>query len=75
MRGFLVPRKAGWDTHGLPVEIAVEKKLGIDGKERSRPRRRRVQPRLQGDRSSRTSTDWEAMTRRIGFWVDMEDAY
>ena len=74
-RGFLVHRKAGWDTHGLPVELGVEKKLGITKEdigtkisieEYNRICRREVM----------TYTDaWERLTRRMGYWIDMKDPY
>ncbi|MDX1434849.1 MAG: isoleucine--tRNA ligase, partial [Gammaproteobacteria bacterium] len=76
MRGFHCPRKAGWDTHGLPVEHEVEKELGIFDKER-------IEQEIgiaEFNRRCRESVmryigDWEAMTERMGFWVDMEHAY
>lgn len=75
MRGFLVERKAGWDTHGLPVEIAVEKELGISTK-----------PEIEKygvekfNAKARQSVweykeDWEKFTRRSGFWLDLEHPY
>ena len=75
MRGFLVHRKAGWDTHGLPVEIEVEKRLGIKHKEEIET--------FGIDRFNaecRTSVfehkeDWERLTRRMGYWIDMEHPY
>ena len=76
MQGFHCPRKAGWDTHGLPVEHEVEKELGIFDKEEI------VQKIGIADftRRCRESVmryigDWEKMTERMGFWVNMEDAY
>jgi isoleucyl-tRNA synthetase len=75
MRGHLVERKGGWDTHGLPVEIAVQKKLGIENKkeieeygiaEFNRQCRESVFEYLE---------DWNALTERIGFWLDLDDAY
>ncbi|HSC14939.1 MAG TPA: isoleucine--tRNA ligase [Gammaproteobacteria bacterium] len=76
MRGFHCPRKAGWDTHGLPVEHEIEKELGIFDK-------RRIEQEVgiasftQQCRASvmRHVAEWEAMTQRMGFWVDFEDAY
>ena len=76
MRGFHCPRKAGWDTHGLPVEHEVEKELKIFDK-------RRIEEEVgiaEFTRRCRESVmryigDWEAMTERMGFWVDMKDAY
>src|SRR3954465_7120109 len=75
MRGYRVDRKGGWDCHGLPVEIAVEQKLGLETKadiervgiaEFNRLCRESVFEYLQ---------DWNALTERIGFWLDLEDAY
>jgi isoleucyl-tRNA synthetase len=76
MRGFHCPRKAGWDTHGLPVEHEIEKELGIFDK-------KRIETELgiakftELCRASvmRHVLEWEAMTERMGFWVDFEDAY
>jgi isoleucyl-tRNA synthetase len=76
MRGFHCPRKAGWDTHGLPVEHQIEKELGIFDK-------RRIEQEVgiasftAQCRSSvmRHVAEWEAMTERMGFWVSFEDAY
>ncbi|HOX06601.1 MAG TPA: isoleucine--tRNA ligase [Planctomycetota bacterium] len=75
MRGFRVPRKAGWDTHGLPVEIEVEKELGISGKKQIEEFG--VEKFVQRCRESvwRYKGDWEKMTRRLGFWLDLENAY
>ncbi len=75
MRGFSVPRKAGWDTHGLPVEIEVEKQLGINGK--NQIEELGVQEFVDKCRESvwRYKADWEKMTRRLGFWLDLENAY
>jgi isoleucyl-tRNA synthetase len=75
MTGHLVHRKAGWDCHGLPVEIEVEKEIGTSGKRDIEAfgvaefnERCRVSVR-------RYVRDWERLTRRIGFWIDMSDAY
>ncbi len=81
MRGFRVERKAGWDTHGLPVELGVEKALGISGK-----------PQIESLKATPVESiaffnaeckksvwsyleDWKKMTRRIGFWLDLEYPY
>ena len=75
MRGWRVPRKAGWDTHGLPVEIEVEKQLGFTGKEQIESygiaefNARCLESVHQYERQ------WRAMTERVGYWVDMDDAY
>jgi isoleucyl-tRNA synthetase len=75
MTGHLVHRKAGWDCHGLPVEIEVEKEIGTSGKKDIEAfgvaefnERCRVSVR-------RYVNDWEELTRRIGFWIDLDDAY
>jgi isoleucyl-tRNA synthetase len=75
MRGFHVPRKAGWDTHGLPVEVEVEKELRIHGK--AEIEAYGVEPFTERCIESvfRYTTDWERVTSRIGFWVDLADAY
>lgn len=75
MRGKQAPRKGGWDTHGLPVEIEVEKTLGLD----SKPAIERYGI-AEFNRHCRESVmqyveQWEDMTERIGFWLDMSDAY
>ncbi|MBX7111149.1 MAG: isoleucine--tRNA ligase [Dehalococcoidia bacterium] len=75
MRGYRVPRKGGWDTHGLPVELEVEKQLGL----RSKPDIE-VYGIEEFNRKCRESVfryveQWERMTERIGFWVDLDDAY
>jgi len=75
MRGYLVNRKAGWDTHGLPVEVEVEKSLGIHGKEAILEYGLEAFTRRCID-SVFTYTDvWQELTERIGFWVNLEDAY
>ena len=76
MRGFHCPRKAGWDTHGLPVEHEVEKALGIFDKRRI-VLEVGVARFVELCRASvmRYVGDWEAMTMRMGFWVDLDDAY
>ncbi|HEY8837614.1 MAG TPA: class I tRNA ligase family protein, partial [Dehalococcoidia bacterium] len=75
MRGRRVPRKGGWDTHGLPVELEVERALGL----RSKPdiEAYGVEAFNQQCKVSvyRSVQEWERMTERIGFWVDMDDPY
>ncbi len=75
MQGYRVERKAGWDTHGLPVEIEVEKQLGLDGKEQvmaygvdtfNAQCRKSVWSYKQ---------EWDELTRRMGYWVDLDDPY
>jgi isoleucyl-tRNA synthetase len=75
MRGFRVERKGGWDCHGLPVEIGVEKELGLEGK--SDIERYGVEEfnRLCRESVFRYVDDWQRMSGRLGFWVDMEDPY
>jgi isoleucyl-tRNA synthetase len=75
MRGYRVPRKAGWDTHGLPVEVEVEKELRIHGK--AAIEEYGVEPFIQKCVESvfRYTTEWEHLTERVGFWVDLPDAY
>jgi isoleucyl-tRNA synthetase len=76
MRGFHCPRKAGWDTHGLPVEHEIEKELGIFDKKRIEQEVGIAQFTAQCRASvMRHVAEWEAMTQRMGFWVDFKDAY
>ncbi len=75
MAGYYVPRKAGWDTHGLPVEVEVEKELGIHGKEAIEEYGVERFIRKCMDSVFRYTEEWEKMTRRVGFWVDLSDAY
>jgi isoleucyl-tRNA synthetase len=75
MRGYDVPRKAGWDTHGLPVEVEVEKELGIHGK--AEIEAYGVKPFIARCIASvfRYTDAWEKLTDKIGFWVDLDTAY
>src|SRR3712207_6226945 len=75
MQGYRVERKGGWDTHGLPVEIQVEKELGLQGK--SDIERYGVEEfnRLCRESVFRYVEDWRAMSERLGFWIDMDDPY
>jgi len=75
MRGFKVERKAGWDTHGLPVEIEVEKELGLDSK--AKIEKFGIDKfNAQCQRSVfRYKKEWDELTRRIGYWLDLESAY
>ncbi|MEO0997853.1 MAG: isoleucine--tRNA ligase, partial [Pseudomonadota bacterium] len=76
MRGFHAPRKAGWDTHGLPVEHEIEKALGIfDKKEIEEKVGIEEFTRRCRESVLRYIGDWERMTERMGFWVDMDQAY
>ncbi|MGD0676791.1 MAG: isoleucine--tRNA ligase [Polyangiaceae bacterium] len=75
MRGFSVPRKAGWDTHGLPVEVEVEKELRLHGKAAILDYG--VEPFVKKciDSVFRYTKEWENLTERVAFWVDLRDAY
>ena len=75
MRGFRVPRKAGWDCHGLPVELEVERRLGIDGKEQIEEYGVARFNALCRESVLTYLKDWDRMTERIGFWIDLDDAY
>ena len=75
MKGKSVLRKAGWDTHGLPVELEVEKKLGLDGKPQIE--QYGIEPFIQECKQSvwKYLHEWEEMSDRVGYWVDMEHPY
>ena len=75
MKGYKVIRKAGWDTHGLPVELEIEKKLGISGKQQIEDYG--VEKFVKECKSSVFTyvSMWEKMTNQIGYWVDMENPY
>ena len=75
MKGYKVIRKAGWDTHGLPVELEIEKKLGISGKEQIEEYG--VEKFVKECKESVFTyvSMWEKMTEQIGYWVDMENPY
>jgi isoleucyl-tRNA synthetase len=76
MRGYYVPRKAGWDTHGLPVEHEIEKELGIfDKKEIEEKVGIEEFTRRCRESVMRYIGDWEKMTERMGFWVRLDEAY
>ena len=75
MCGYRVPRKAGWDTHGLPVELEVERRLGIDGKGQIEAYGVAEFNQLCKESVTTYLEEWERFTERIGFWVDMDDAY
>jgi isoleucyl-tRNA synthetase len=75
MRGYDVPRKAGWDTHGLPVEVEVEKILDIHGREAIEAfGLERFNRRCRASVFSYVK-EWEQLTERIGFWIDLDEAY
>jgi len=75
MKGYDVLRKAGWDTHGLPVELEVEKLLGLDGKPQIEAYG--IEPFIEECKKSvwKYKGDWERMSERVGFWADMEHPY
>ena len=75
MKGYQVLRKAGWDTHGLPVEIEVEKKLGLSGKEKIE--KYGIEPFIKECKESVFKYEgmWEEFSKKVGFWADMNDPY
>jgi isoleucyl-tRNA synthetase len=75
MKGAMVPRKAGWDTHGLPVELEVEKKLGLDGKEQIEEYG--MEPFIRQCKESvwKYKGMWEDFSSTVGFWADMDNPY
>ena len=75
MKGYMVPRKAGWDTHGLPVELEVEKLLGLDGKEQIEEYG--LAPFIDKCKESvwKYKGMWEDFSRTVGFWADMDNPY
>jgi isoleucyl-tRNA synthetase len=75
MRGYRVPRKAGWDTHGLPVELEVEQELGLKSKPEIEQFGVEEFNRRCRESVFRYVREWEALTERIGFWLDMEHPY
>ncbi|MEK7125048.1 MAG: class I tRNA ligase family protein, partial [Patescibacteria group bacterium] len=75
MRGYFVLRKAGWDTHGLPVEIEVEKQLGFTNKKQIEEYGIAAFNRKARESVWKYQREWEEMTERMGFWVDLQDSY
>ncbi|MEY8336569.1 isoleucine--tRNA ligase [Lachnospiraceae bacterium 62-35] len=75
MKGYMVPRKAGWDTHGLPVELEVERMLGLDGKEQIEEYG--LEPFIAHCKESvwKYKGMWEDFSSTVGFWADMDDPY
>ena len=75
MKGYMVPRKAGWDTHGLPVELEVERKLGLNGKEQIEEYG--MEPFIKECKKSvwKYKGMWEDFSATVGFWADMDDPY
>ena len=75
MKGYYVSRKAGWDTHGLPVELEIEKKLGINSKDEIEKIGIEKFNRLCRESVMKYEEEWKKLTERIGFWLDMDNAY
>ena len=75
MKGYMVPRKAGWDTHGLPVELEVEKELGLDGKEQIEEYGLDPFIRKCKDSVWKYKGMWEDFSNTVGFWADMDNPY
>ena len=75
MQGYRVERKAGWDTHGLPVEIEVEKQLGITEKEEIEKFGIDKFNKMCRESVWKYKNEWDELTERIGFWVDLDDPY
>src|SRR6056297_956630 len=75
MQGFDVPRKAGWDTHGLPVELEVEKNLGFNSKEEIEEYGVGKFNQKCKESVWKYKDEWEDLTERIGFWIDMDKPY
>ena len=75
MKGYEVPRKAGWDTHGLPVELEVEKLLGLDGKDQIE--KYGMEPFIKKCKESvwKYKGMWKTSPNTVGFWADMDDPY
>ena len=75
MKGYHATRIAGWDTHGLPVELEVEKQLGMDGKQDIE--KYGIEPFIKKCKESvwKYKSEWEKMSDRVGYWVDMEHPY
>jgi len=75
MKGYMVPRKAGWDTHGLPVELEIEKVLGISGKPEIE--KYGIEDFVKKCKESvfTYQSEWEEMSDRVGYWADMENPY
>jgi len=75
MQGYYVPRKAGWDTHGLPVELEVEKELGINSKQEIEKYGIEEFNKKCRESVFRYEKEWRLFTERIGFWIDMDNPY
>ncbi|MFN7088677.1 MAG: class I tRNA ligase family protein, partial [Candidatus Paceibacteria bacterium] len=75
MQGFFVPRKAGWDTHGLPVEIEVEKELGLKSKKEIEKYGIARFNQKAKESAEKYKAEWERFSKRIGFWLDFDNPY
>ncbi len=75
MRGYRVGRRSGWDTHGLPVEVEIEKQIGSTGKQDIEKYGIAEFNQLCKDSVFRYIQDWNDLTERVGFWLDLQDAY
>ena len=75
MKGFLVNRKAGWDTHGLPVELSVEKTLGITKEDIGKKITVEEYNAACRTEVMKYTREWEDLTKKMGYWVDMSDPY
>ncbi|MEM7466663.1 MAG: isoleucine--tRNA ligase [Pseudomonadota bacterium] len=75
LKGYQVTRKAGWDTHGLPVEIEVEKALGLDGREEIEKYGIAAFNKACRESVQKYKKDWDELTKRIGYWVDLDEPY
>ena len=73
--GYKVNRRAGWDTHGLPVELGVEKKLGITKEDIGKKISVEEYNRTCREEVMKNTAEWRTLTERIGYWVDMDDPY
>ncbi|HCC86319.1 MAG TPA: isoleucine--tRNA ligase, partial [Porphyromonadaceae bacterium] len=75
MKGYLVNRKAGWDTHGLPVELGVEKSLGVTKEDIGKKITVEEYNAACRKEVMKYTREWEELTRKMGYWVDMSDPY
>ena len=75
MRGYQVDRKAGWDCHGLPVELEIEKELGLASKHEIEDYGIAAFNEKCRESVSRYVSEWNSLTERIGFWIDLDDPY
>jgi isoleucyl-tRNA synthetase len=75
MKGYYIPRIAGWDTHGLPVELEIEKQLGFSGKNQIETFGVEEFNKLCRESVFKYLKEWDSLTERIAYWVDLEHAY